>query len=127
MAGELESAANAFVAAIDSLDEKRIMEFVAQDVQSVDEVSRQWLRGHEAVQRYIARLVAAVSVVNTELRDAEERLWGDTGLLTCWIDQSYTIDGNPQQISAPTTLVFRHEGGVWKLALFHSIPLPEEP
>src|SRR5260221_6718517 len=103
------------------------MEFVAQDVQSVDEVSRQWLRGHEAVQRYIARLVAAVSVVNTELRDAEERLWGDTGLLTCWIDQSYTIDGDPQQISAPTTLVFRREGGDWKLALFHSIPLPEEP
>jgi ketosteroid isomerase-like protein len=127
MSGELESAANAFIAAIDSLDLERIMRSLGQDVQSVDEVSRQWLRGNDELRSYLAGLVAAVSVVHTELRGAEERVWGDTGLLTCWMEQNYTMDGNAQQISAPTTLVFRREGGEWKLALFHSIPLPEQP
>ena len=127
MSGELESAANAFIAAIDSLDLERIMRSLGKDVQSVDEVSRQWLRGNDELRSYLAGLVAAVSVVHTELRGAEERVWGDTGLLTCWMEQNYTMDGNPQQISAPTTLVFRREGGEWKLALFHSIPLPEQP
>ena len=65
--------------------------------------------------------------VRTELRDAEERVWGDTGMLTCWLDQDYTMEGNAQHVSAPTTIVFRREGGEWKLALFHSIPLPEKP
>ena len=127
MSGELESAANDFVAAIDSLDLAGIMQLIAQDVQNVDEVSRRWLRGNDEVRGYLAGLVAAVSVVHTELREAQERVWGDTGLLTCWIEQNYTMDGNPQKVSAPTTLVFRREGGGWKLALFHSIPLPEQP
>ena len=103
------------------------MQLIVQDVQSVDEVSRRWLRGNDEVRGYLAGLVAAVSVIHTELREAQERVWGDTGLLTCWIEQNYTMDGNPQQISAPTTLVVRREGGSWKLALFHSIPLPEQP
>jgi ketosteroid isomerase-like protein len=125
--GELESAANDFVAAIDSLNLERIMQLIAQDVQSVDEVSRRWLRGNDDVRGYLAGLVEAVSVVNTKLREAQERVWGDTGLLTCWIEQNYTMDGKPQHISAPTTLVFRREDGSWKLALFHSIPLPDQP
>jgi ketosteroid isomerase-like protein len=126
MSGELETAAKTFIAAIDSLDLERILRSLGQDVQSVDEVSRQWLRGNDEVRSYLAGLVAAVSVVHTELQGAEERVWEDTGLLTCWLEQTYTIDGNPQQISAPTTLVFRREGGEWKLVLFHSIPLPEQ-
>ena len=127
MAGELESAANAFVAAIDSLDLERIMPTLAQDVQSVDEVSRQWLRGNDELRSYLTRLVAAVSDVRTEIQGAEERIWGETGLLTCWMEQTYTMDGNTEQISAPTTILFRREGGQWKLALFHSIPLAEQP
>ena len=126
MSGELERVANAFIEDLDSLDLERMMRSVAQDVQSVDEVSRQWLRGNDEIRGYLAGLVAAVSVVHTELDGAEERIWGDTGLVTCWLKQSYTIDGNPQQVSAPTTLVFRRESGEWKLALFHSIPLPEQ-
>ena len=126
MSGELERAANAFIQDLDSLDLEHMMRWVAQDAQSVDEVSGQWLRGNDEIRGYLAGLVAAVSVVHTGLEGAEERIWGDTGLLTCWLKQSYTMDGNPQQVSAPTTLVFRRESGEWKLALFHSIPLPEQ-
>ena len=50
-------------------------------------------------------------------------MWGDTGVLTRWLDQDYTMDGSPQHVSAPTRIVFRLEDGEWKLALFHSIPL----
>ena len=81
--------------------------------------------GKRRSSRYIAGLVAAVSVIHTEIQGAEERIWGGTGLLTCWMEQSYTTDANSQRVSAPTTLVFRRESGEWKLALFHSIPLPE--
>ncbi len=126
MTGELEHAANALIEALDSLDLERMVQTVSQDVQSVDEVSRQWLRGDDEVRGYLAGLVAAVSDVHTEIKGAAERIWGDTGLLTCWMEQSYTMDGNSQRVSAPTTLVFRRESGEWKLALFHSIPLPEQ-
>ena len=126
MSGELERVANAFIEDLDSLDLEHMMRWVAQDAQSVDEVSRQWLRGNDEIRGYLAGVVAAVSDVHTEVEGAEERIWGDTGLLTCWLKQSYTMDGNPQQVSAPTTLVFRRESGEWKLALFHSIPLPEQ-
>ena len=64
--------------------------------------------------------------LQSELQDAQERVWGDVGVLTCWLDQGYTFEGNAQHISAPTTIVFRREGGEWKVVLFHSIPLPEQ-
>jgi ketosteroid isomerase-like protein len=127
MSGELERAAGSFVADLDSLDRERILAWLGEDAQSVDEVSRQWLRGTDAVRDYISGLVDAVSEARTELRDGEERLWGDTGVYTCWIDQRYVLEGTAQQISAPTTLVFRRQGADWKLVLFHSIPPAEQP
>lgn len=127
MSGELESVANDFVAALDSMDVDRMMQAATEDAQGVDEISRRWLRGRGELDSYLRELMGAVSDVRTGLRDAEERIWGDTGMLTCWLDQDYTMEGNDQHISAPTTLVFHREGGQWKLALFHSIPLPEQP
>ena len=126
MPGELESVANDFVAALDSKDVDRILESATEDAQGVDEISRRWLRGRGELDRYLRQLMGAVSGLRTELRDAEEHVWGDIGVLTCWLDQDYTLEGNAQHISAPTTIVFRREGGEWKLALFHSIPLPEQ-
>jgi ketosteroid isomerase-like protein len=127
MPGELTDVATDFFAALDAMDADRMMQAVADDPQSVDEISRRWLRGEGEVDKYLRELIGAVSEVRTQLRDPEERVWGDTGLLTCWIDQDYTMNGTPQHISAPTTLVLRREGGgAWKMVLFHSIPLPEQ-
>jgi ketosteroid isomerase-like protein len=126
MPGELTSVASDFFAALDALDADRMRQMLTEDVQSVDEGSRRWLRGRGDVDDYLRELMPAVSDVETQLRDAEERIWGDTGLLTCWIDQDYTMHGTPQHISAPTTLILRREGGAWKLVLWHSIPLPEQ-
>jgi ketosteroid isomerase-like protein len=79
----------------------------------------------EQVAGAVRAMLGSVSDVKTELRDVHERTWGGAGVLTCWIEQTYTLDGKPGGVSAPTTVVFRREAGGWKLALFHSVPLPE--
>ncbi|MDP9285661.1 MAG: nuclear transport factor 2 family protein [Actinomycetota bacterium] len=124
MSDELGKITSDFVAALDALDVERIMQLATDDVQGVDEISRRWLRGREEVEAYLRQLMASVSAIRTELREPTERVWGDCGVLTCWIDQEYTMEGEPQHVSAPTTIVCRREAGDWKWALFHSIPIP---
>jgi ketosteroid isomerase-like protein len=126
MAGELEKIANDLMAALDSKDVDRIVGSIGQDAQGVDEISRRWLRGEGELDSYLRQMLGAVSGLRSELQDAQERVWGDVGVLTCWLDQDYTFEGNAQHISAPTTIVFRRDGGEWKVVLFHSIPLPEQ-
>ena len=125
MAGELERAARDLMARLDALDVDALLESATGDMQGVDELSRRWLRGKDEADPYLRQLVGALGGVRTELGDVEERIWGDTGVVTCWIDQDYTLEGKPQHVSAPTTIVFRREDGDWRMALFHSIPLPE--
>ena len=126
MAGELEKVANDLMAAFDAKDFDLIVESIGEDAQSVDEISRRWLRGEGELDSYLRQMLGAVSGLRSELQDAHEHVWGDVGVLTCWLDQDYTFEGNAQHISAPTTIVFRREGGEWKAVLFHSIPLPEQ-
>jgi ketosteroid isomerase-like protein len=126
MAGELVKVANDLMAGLDSKDLDRIVESIGEDAQGVDEISRRWLRGRGELETYLRHMLGAVSGVRSELRDAQERVWGDVGVLTCWLDQDYTLEGNAQHISAPTTIVLHREGGEWKVALFHSVPLPEQ-
>jgi len=127
MAGELQEVANDVMAALDSRDADRALESVGDDAQSIDEISRRWLRSKGELDSHLQQTISAVSDVRSELRDVQERVWGDVGLLTCWLEQDYTVEGTAQHISAPTTIVLRREGGQWKLVLFHSIPLPEQP
>jgi ketosteroid isomerase-like protein len=126
MAGELEKVATDLMAALDSKDLDRMVELIGEGAQGVDEISRRWLRGSGEVDGYLRQMIGAVSGVRSELRDAQERVWGDVGVLTCWLEQDYALEGNPQHISAPTTIVLRREDGEWKVALFHSVPLPEQ-
>ena len=127
MPGELERAASDLMSALDSKDVDRIVESITDDAEGIDEISRRWRRGKDDTNAYLRELVSVVSNVHTELRDPNERIWGDTGVLTCWLDQDYTLEGKDQHVSAPTTIVFRREGGAWRATLFHSAPLPEEP
>ena len=126
MSGQLEQVTSEFFSAIDSMDVDRIMRMATEDAEGVDEISRQWQRGRDQMDGYLRQLMGSVSDVHTELRDQHERVWGDAGVVTCWIDQDYTLGGKSEHISAPTTMVFRREGSDWKLALFHSVPLAEQ-
>jgi len=126
VSGELAEVATEFIAALDSLDVDRMMERVGEDPQGVDEISRRWIRGKAELDAYLRQLAGSVSEVRTELKDTSENVWGETGVLTCWLEQSYMLDGQAQHVSAPTTIVFHREGGDWKLSLFHSVPIPEQ-
>jgi hypothetical protein len=107
-------------------DAETLVADIADDAQGVDEISRRWMRGRGEARDYARQLTQMASDVYTEVNDVSETVWGDSGVLTCWIEQDYTLEGERQHISAPTTIVFRREGGDWRMALFHSIPLAPE-
>ena len=126
MSGQLEQVVTDFFAALDSLDVDAMLQVLTDDAQGVDEISRRWIRGREDVSAYIRQLASSVSSVRSEATDVSESIFGDVGVVTCWLDQTYTLEGQEQSVSAPTTIVFRNEGGDWKLSLFHSVPLPDQ-
>jgi uncharacterized protein (TIGR02246 family) len=125
MAGELEAVVLEMFDALLKKDADALARFTADDSQGVDEISRRWLRGRDEMTRYIVGLLEMVDDVESELRDVHEKVYGDVGLVTFWLEQDYTLEGERQHVSAPTTVVLRREGEAWKLALFHSIPVPE--
>ncbi|HYT52212.1 MAG TPA: nuclear transport factor 2 family protein [Gaiellaceae bacterium] len=125
MAGEPEGVVRQMFEALDRMDISRMQQVIAEDAQSVDEISRRWLRSKGELGDYLKQLGGAVSDVRTELRDVHEQAWGDAGVVTCWLEQDYTMEGAGQHVSAPTTVVLRREKGEWRITLFHSVPLPE--
>ena len=126
MAGELERVAREMFGALDRGDAEAIIRLGAEEMQEVDEISRRWLRGIDEVGDYMRQLMGMVTGVQSTLGDVHETVWGDTGVVSGWLEQDYTLDGVPQHVSAPTTLLFRQEGDDWKIAVFHSVPLPPE-
>jgi uncharacterized protein (TIGR02246 family) len=124
--GDLEQLLGSMFDALANKDAAAVNATMASDVRAVDEISRKWLRGKDEVGAYIDQLVTMVDEVKTEWNSVDEQIWGDVGLLTCWMEQDYVLEGTKQHVSAPTSMVFRKEGGGWKVAHFHSIPLPEE-
>ena len=126
MGGELETATRRFLDSVDQKDAEAIIRAGAKDVQGVDEISRHWMRGIDEFGTYIRQLVKMVDDVHTRISDGHETVQGDMGLMTCWMEQDYTLEGKPQHVSAPTTVAFRRESGAWKILLFHSVPLPPE-
>ena len=125
MAGELEGTVQTLMEALDRMDIEALEKKIADDAESVDEISRRWLRSKGEITGYFRQLEGAVSNVRSQLRDVHEHTWGDAGVVTCWLDQDYTMEGAGQHVSAPTTFVLRREDGEWRIALVHSVPLPE--
>lgn len=122
----LEPVVRRMIAAFDALDLDAAKAMMAEQAQGIDEISRRWLRGQDAVTDYFRELQGQVSDVRTELRDIDETIYGDTGIATCWLDQDYSMGGERMHVSAPTTFVLHREHGEWRVALVHSIPLPEQ-
>ena len=124
--GELQTALDEFFAAFERGDGDALAAALASDAQGVDEISRRWIRGTDEVRSYVRELISMVADVKTVFSDGHEIIDGDTGVLTCWMDQDYVVEGAKQHVSAPTTVMFKRESGGWKVSLFHSIPLPPE-
>ncbi|MFC9688194.1 nuclear transport factor 2 family protein [Kribbella sp. NPDC056951] len=123
--GELATAFKEIMTAFDRQDFAALRTMLAPDGQGVDEITRRWLRDADEIGAYFDQLAGSVDDVSTTVSDLEERTWGEVGLVTCWLDQSYTLDGEPQKVSAPTSVVLRRVDGEWRAALIHSVPLPE--
>ena len=121
----LEPAVRRIFAAYDALDVEAAKQMMATDAQGVDEISRRWMRGQDDISEYFRNVTPMLADVRSEISNFSETIWGDTGVATFWIEQDYTLEGTPTHVSAPTTMVLRREGGEWKAALVHSIPLPE--
>jgi ketosteroid isomerase-like protein len=121
----LEQSVEGLLELLDAMDVESLMTMVTDDVQSVDEISRGWLRGRAAVESYLSQLKGSVSDLHSRMSDAHEAAWGEVGLVTFVLDQTYTIDGQQQTISAPTSILFQREQADWKIALIHTVPIPE--
>jgi uncharacterized protein (TIGR02246 family) len=126
MAGELEAVVREMFEGLDKGEASVAIASFADDAQGIDEISRRWMRGEKEVGSYVRQLTEMVSDVHSEMQDVHERVWGDCGVLTFWLEQDYTIEGDRKHISAPTTVVLRRDGGSWHMELFHSLPLPKE-
>ena len=108
---------------LDALDISGLTGLLADDAQAVDELTSSWMRGREALQAHFARLPEMVADVRSQVSDLSATAWGDVGLVTLQLDQTYTVNGEVQKISAPTSLLYRRQGETWKLALVHSVPI----
>jgi len=122
----IEAAVTGIYDAFDKLDVEAAKERMSSDPQGIDEISRRWLRSRNEISDYMFQLVTQLKDVHTELRDITVKEWGDTGLVTCWVEQDYTLGDTRTHVSAPTTVVVRREDGDWKVALIHTVPLPDE-
>jgi hypothetical protein len=111
---------------LDAMDLEALGGMLDDEVQGVDEIARRWMRGRLAIEGYFSQLKDTVSDVRSRMSDVQEDAWGDSGLVTFVLDQTYTLDGQQHTISAPTSIVFRRRGSDWKIVLIHTVPLPEE-
>lgn len=127
MAGELDAVVRTMLSAVDRKDWDALLRLVTDDVQAVDEISRRWVRSREDMATMIRQIGDALEDIRSEIGDVHETAWGDTGLVTCWLEQDYTLHGQQQHVSAPTSYVLRREGDGWRVGMLHSIPLPEAP
>lgn len=121
--GALAQEAQRLFQLLDALDIEGLTALLVDDAQAVDELTGSWIRGREALQAHFAGLPEMVADVRSQISDLVATAWGDIGLVTLQLDQTYTADGEAQEISAPTSLIYNRQGGAWKLALVHSVPI----
>ena len=124
MAGELESAIRNIMSAYDGKDWQRMNELFTADAQGVDELSRKWMRGNNAMNAYFTQFGPMLSDIKSDLTDFNETVSGDMGIVTLWIEQDYKLNGEPQHFSGPMTAGFRREGANWRAMLIHAVPMP---
>lgn len=123
MSAELESIVQELFVAVDKLDVPGVAALVADDAQMVEEISRKWTRGKSNVEATFADAASMVSNITSKVSEFHTVVTGDTAIVTCILDQTYTFEGNEVTIYAPTSVGFSKSQGVWKISLLHSVPL----
>jgi uncharacterized protein (TIGR02246 family) len=126
-ATELEQQVRRIFELLDAMDTRGMAAMIAEDGQGVDEISRGWMRGRDAIEQYFAQLENMVEGVSSRVSDVHVSDWGDVGAVTCVVHQTYTLGGQEQDITSPTSITLRKQGDEWKIAVFHSVPLQDMP
>ena len=126
MIGALDKATRQLFEALDRKDAEALNQSLTQDVQGVDEISRRWMRGADALGTYFRQTMTMVQDIHSTVNDVHETVHGEIGVVTCWLEQDYSLGGKRTHVSAPTTVAFRRESDAWKTLLIHSVPLPPE-
>ncbi|TMF33881.1 MAG: DUF4440 domain-containing protein [Chloroflexi bacterium] len=126
MIGALDKATRQLFEALDRKDAEALNQSLTQDVQGVDEISRRWMRGADALGTYFRQTMTMVQDIHSTVNDVHETVHGEIGVVTCWLEQDYILGGKRTHVSAPTTVAFRRESDAWKTLLIHSVPLPPE-
>jgi ketosteroid isomerase-like protein len=125
MAGQMERVLRESIAASDRKDFKVFLTFLTADAQLVDEISRRWVRGRPAIAEYFKNVGPQINDLHSEFSNVSEKATGDAGILTCWMEQDYTMKRKRTHISCPVTVAFRRLRGNWRISLIHAVPLPE--
>jgi ketosteroid isomerase-like protein len=123
--GELTVFVQRLLLALDDGDGDTATSMISPDAQAIDEVSGRWVRGDGELLSYVRELTAVAQDMRSEIQDVHEERWGDTGIVTFWLEQDYTLDGERRHVSAPTTYVLRRHDGAWRLVLGHSVPISQ--
>jgi ketosteroid isomerase-like protein len=122
-----EQTVNELLRALDGLDMDAIESMFADNPQGVDELSGGWRRVRDRLRPYFDWLKGSgFADINTRISDVHTEDWGDTALVTAVLDQSYSMGGEQTSLHAPTSIVLRRDGDAWRIALVHSVPLPEQ-
>ena len=109
---------------LDAKDEPYLRAVFANDAQGIDEIARGWIRGRAALEAYFSANLPRLSEIHSTVEQTALRRYCDVDVETFVLRQTYVYDGTPLKIEAPSTAIWRREGKVWKIALFHSVPLP---
>lgn len=125
MSDSLEQEIRRMLERLDALDTKGLSAMLTEDSQSVDENTRAWTRGRAAIEGYLSQLEGSASDVHSRMSDIHETLWGDVGLVTFVLDQTYKMNGEERSISAPTSILLVRQNDDWKIALIHTVPIPD--
>jgi ketosteroid isomerase-like protein len=124
---DLERLCRDLFASFDRKDVAAMQAMMDESVRGVDEISRAWLRGRSALRGYFDRLEElGLTDVSSTLSDINTETWTDTGLATFMVDQTYTIGGEVQHVTVPTTVVFRRRDDDWPIVLVHAVGLTAE-
>ena len=107
---------------LDAKDEAAIHHLLTEDAQLVDEVTRQWVRGRDAIGAVLRELFTRLSDVHSTAEDVHIGRWGDVEVETFVLRQVYDLDDATCWVVSPTTLVWRRTADQWRLALIESIP-----
>jgi ketosteroid isomerase-like protein len=122
MSNDLKNVVIDLFAAFDKLDIESVIDKLSDDIEQVDELTQKWSRGKANSVAAFNGLAGMVSEIKSELSDFGVITSSDMSIVTCTLHQSYTYEGNPISIVAPTTVAFRQEGGAWKIVLIHTVP-----